>query len=530
MSVLDRPRRRLIASSIAVALSAGLFCTAAAAAELRIGTQLKLMTLDPHYADLNENNSLLAHIYERLVNQDASLNPQPGLAVSWTRISENSWAFKLREGVRFHDGAAFTAQDVIYSINRIQTFLKPPSGGFQNYTQNIKSVTAPDPLTVVIETTDAAPTLPLSLTSIFIMHEKKGGFATTEDLNSGSQPVGTGPYKFQSWQSGEGLKLTRNAQYWGGTPAWSDVSFRVIESPAARVAALSTGDLDIADYIPARDVAGLKGRGLTIDSTSAARSNFLQFDVGREQIPGVTDNAGNPIKNPFKDKRVREALRMATDPPFITEKILLGFGTAASQLFPAGLSGTSRKLAVERPNYEAAKALLSEAGFPNGFHVVLAGPAGRYPGDSESLQAVAQNWARIGVATQPVVAPFSVFATQRSSGAYPVWYGGCSGEAVTFCLKAVLASPDPDLGTGSINYGQYQNPAFDEMLAKATALEDGPAREAALAEATEFVMADDPIIPLYHFHLIVGHGQRVSSYAVHPRGWTTAMQALPSAK
>lgn len=528
MQSMHRLRTSILVTSLAMAVSAGFLETSAMAEDLRIGTQLKLMTLDPHYADLNENNSLLSHIYERLVIQDAQLNPQPGLAISWKRLSATQWEFKLRDGVRFHDGSPFTAQDVIYSIKRIRDFLKPPSGGFQTYTQTIKSVTAPDPMTVVIETSSDVPTLPLSMTSIFIMAHKSGDFATTQDVNSGKQSVGTGPYKFQSWQSGEILNLTRNDAYWGGTPAWSEVTFQIIESPAARVAALTTGDVDLADYIPARDVEGLEHRELAVESTSAARSNFLQFDIGREKPPGVTDKSGNAIQNPFRDKRVRQALTMATDRTFLADKILLGYGTPAAQLFPTGLSGTSANLKVAPPDYEGAKALLAEAGFPDGFNVVLAGPAGRYPGDSESLQSIAQNWARIGVSAQPVVAPFSVFATQRSDGAYPVWYGGCSGEAVTFCLRAVLGSPNAKSGAGSLNYGKYQNPTYDAMLAKAMSMEDGPERSAAIARATELVMADYPMLPLYHFHLIVGHGHKVGSYAVHPRGWTTAMQAVPS--
>ncbi|CAH0343212.1 ABC transporter substrate-binding protein [Rhizobium sp. CECT 9324] len=528
MPLLHRLRTTILLASFATVTSTGFIGTAAFAEDLRIGTQLKLMTLDPHYADLNENNSLLAHVYERLVNQDAQLNPEPGLSLSWKRLSDTQWEFNLREGVRFHDGSLFTAKDVIYSIERVRDFLKPPSGGFQAYTLAIKSVSAPDPMTVLIETTEEVPTLPLSLTSIFIMPHRPDGFSTTEELNSVTKPNGTGPYRFESWQSGELLTLERNDEHWAGMPAWSGVAFRVIESPAARVAALTTGDVDVADYIPARDVEGLKQRGLEVNSISAARSNFLQFDTGRENVPGVTDQSGNPIQNPFRDKRVRQALTMATDRAFLADKILLGYGTAAAQIFPGGLSGTSAKLTVAPPDYNRAKALLAEAGFPDGFKVVLAGPAGRYPGDGESLQAIAQNWARIGVNVQPVVAPFSVFATQRSNGDYPVWYGGCSGEAVTFCLKAVLASPDVGLGTGSLNYGKYQNKSFDAMLAKAMSMEDGPDRNAALADATEFVMADYPMLPLYHFHLIVGHGEKIGSYAVHPRGWTTAMQAVPS--
>ena len=519
-------RQPLLALVMATATSIGFMgSTAAIAEELRIGTQLKLMTLDPHYADLNENNALLAHIYERLVRQDEYLNPQPALAVSWKRLSPTVWEFKLRDGARFHDGTAFSAQDVVYSIERVRNFLKPPSGGFQGYTKPIKAITAPDPMTVLIETNEEAPTLPLQMTALFILPHRANGFATTDDLNSGTQPNGTGPYRFKGWQSGERLTLSSNLNYWAGAPAWTDVTVRVIESPAARVAALSTGDIDLADFIPARDVEGLKQRNIKIDSTSASRSNFLQFDIASDQPPGVTDKGGKPIANPFRDKRVRQALTMATDRSFVTERILNGYGTAAAQLFPPGLAGTSDQLKASPPDYNAAKALLVEAGYPEGFSLVLAGPSGRYPGDAESLQSIAQNWARIGVTVKPVVSPFSVFLTKRSNGEYPVWYGGCSGEAVTLCLDGVLASSDPVRGTGSLNYGHHENKAFDEMLAKAKAMEEGAERGQALASATEFVMADYPIIPLYHYHLIVGHGQKVGAYTVHPRGWTTAMQA-----
>lgn len=526
MQFMEGFRPPLLALAIATVTAATLVgTTAAMAEELRVGTQLKLMTLDPHYADLNENNALLAHIYERLVRQDEHLNPQPALAVSWKRLSPTRWEFKLRDGVRFHDGSAFSAQDVIYSIERVRDFLKPPSGGFQGYTKPIKSVTAPDPMTVVIETSGEAPTLPLQMTTLFILPHKADGFATTEELNSGAQPNGTGPYKFKAWQSGERLTLSSNPDYWGGAPAWSDVTFRIIESPAARVAALTTGDVDLADFIPARDVEGLKARKIEIDSTAASRSNFLQFDIGSDEPPGVTGKNGKPIGNPFRDKRVRQALTMATDRSFITDRILSGYGTAAAQLFPPGLAGTSDRLKVTPPDYTGAKALLTEAGYPDGFNVVLAGPGGRYPGDAESLQSIAQNWARVGVTVQPVVSPFSVFMTKRSNGEYSVWYGGCSGEAVTLCLDGVLASSDAVRGTGSLNYGHYENKAFDEMLAKAKAMEEGSGRHEALARATEFVMSDYPIIPLYHYHLIVGHGPKVGAYTVHPRGWTTAMQA-----
>lgn len=163
MPSLHHFRSSMFAIGIAASMSVGMIGNAAIAEDLRIGTQFKLMTLDPHYADLGETNSLLSHVYEHLVTQDTQMNAKPQLATSWQRLSETKWEFKLREGVTFHDGSPFTAEDVIYSIERIRDFLKPPSGGYQSYTQAIKSVTAPNSLTVVIETTGDIPTLPLML-------------------------------------------------------------------------------------------------------------------------------------------------------------------------------------------------------------------------------------------------------------------------------------------------------------------------------------------------------------------------------
>jgi peptide/nickel transport system substrate-binding protein len=495
---------------------------------LRIATAYKLMTLDPHYANLNENTSLLSQIYERLVYQDEKLQLQPGLALEWEGVSATAWKFTLRPDVRFHDGSTFGAEDVVYTIKRVRDQLQSPSGGYRSYVSGIKSVSAVDPLTVVFETDGSVPNLPLALSSVFIMKKPLQGFATTEELNGGTPPNGTGPYRFSGWASGETLRLAANRDYWGGAPAWPAVTIRVIESPAARVAALTTGEIDVADALPARDVAGLKQRGVKIASVGAARINFLQFELESDLLPGVTDKAGGSIPNPFKKRAVRQALALATDRGILVDKILAGYGTAAAQVFPNGLPGTSAKLLPIAPDFAAAKALLAEAGYPDGFRVLLAGPAGRYPGDSESLQAITQTWARIGVTVEPQAVPFSVFNTKRAAGEYGLWYGGTSGEAVDIVLDALLASPDKSRGIGALNFGHYRNARFDAMLTEAEKIAAGPERDAALAAATEFVMADLPIIPLYHFHHVTGYGPRVGAYLMHPRGWTTAMQAEPA--
>lgn len=509
-----------------VAMAIVLCGSARAEDDLRIATAYKLMTLDPHYANLNENTSLLSQIYERLVYQDERLELNPGLALDWKQLSQTEWQFRLRPNVRFHDGSSFEANDVVYSIERIRDFLKPPGGGYRSYVSAVVTATAVDPLTVAITTNGSVPNVPLFFSSVFIMNKPPQGFQTTEDLNGSVMPNGTGPYRFKAWSSGERLTLTENAEYWGGRPAWPAVTLRVIESPAARVAALTTGDVDVADSLPARDVAALRGRGAKVASVGAARINFLQFDLERETLPGVTDNDGNPIVNPFKKLAVRQALAQATDRAILVDKILAGFGTPASQVFPAGLPGTSASLKPGKPDMDKARKLLAEAGYPEGFRLVLAGPAGRYPGDSETLQAVAQSWARVGVTVQPQAVPFSVFNTKRAAGEYAIWYGGTSGESVDTILNALLASPDQASGTGALNFGHYRNHAFDAMLINASGMMSGTDRDAALASATELVLADIPIIPLYHFHHVTGYGPRVASFVMHPRGWTTAMQAL----
>jgi peptide/nickel transport system substrate-binding protein len=354
---------RTLAGLFAAILTAVSLCNLAPAQAgdvLRIATAYKLMTLDPHYANLNENTSLLSQVFERLVYQDERLNLQPGLALSWRSVSDRQWEFKLRPDVRFHDGSPFTAADVIYSIKRVRDVLKPPSGGYLSYVTGIGSISAPDPLTVLIDTVGPVPNLPVSLSSIFVMHKPVQGFQTTEELDAGVVPNGTGPFRFESWTSGETLKLVANADYWGTKPAWPAVTFRVVESPAARVAALTTGDVDIADSIPARDVASLKQRGAQIASVGAARVNFLQFDVARDILPGVTDKDGQPIHNPFKKLEVRQALALATDRSILVDKILAGYGTVAGQVFPAGLPGTSAKLAPTAIDFDKAKELLTE--------------------------------------------------------------------------------------------------------------------------------------------------------------------------
>jgi peptide/nickel transport system substrate-binding protein len=161
--------------SLTVFSTPPVFAQAQTQSDLRIATSYKLMTLDPHYANLNENTSLLSHIYERLVYQDERLALKPSLAVSWSMTSDTQWEFKLRDGVRFHDGSPFTADDVVYSVERIRDFLQSPSGGYRSYVTGIKTVSAKDPLTVVLETNGRIPNLPLLMSSVFVMHRPGRG-------------------------------------------------------------------------------------------------------------------------------------------------------------------------------------------------------------------------------------------------------------------------------------------------------------------------------------------------------------------
>ena len=207
----------------------------AQAADLKIALAADVSSLDPHYLNIAPNVGFASHIFDALVNVDASGHLIPGLATSWRAVDATTWEFTLRRGVKFHDGSDFTAEDVIFSLDRPATLTRSP-GPFTSYTKQIATKQIVDPYTVRLTTKTPYGPLALDMSAIFIVSKKAAENATTDDFNSGKALIGTGPYKFLSFRRGEKIVLKRNDDYWGAKSDWDKVTFRIITSAAPRLA------------------------------------------------------------------------------------------------------------------------------------------------------------------------------------------------------------------------------------------------------------------------------------------------------
>jgi peptide/nickel transport system substrate-binding protein len=460
-------------------------------------------SLDPHYNVVTPNHAISEHIFSTLVLQDENLRIQPGLAKSWEVSSEDNkvWTFHLRDDVKWHDGEKFTADDVLFTFNRVPTVENSPSS-YSIYTQPVAKIEVLDEHTIRFTTHDVFTLLPQYVARLAIIPRHAAEGKKSSDYDQGVATIGTGPYKYKEYTPGEKIVLTRNEDYWGNIPQVKEVEFRFISNNATRVAALLSGDVDIIDSVPTTDAAALKSRnGVRVESTAGVRNIYLYLDQGGEQTPFVFDNDERPLeKNPLTDRRVREALSKAINRDAIVKAVMNEQASPSGQLLPKGVMGHVDDLAPPAYDPEGARELLAEAGYPDGFRLTLHGPNDRYINDSEVVQAVAQMWSRVGVKTAVDAMPSSVYFTRASKSEFSVGllgWGTGTGEPDS-PMVAVLATPDADRGRGTSNRSRYSSAEFDAQLDKALATIDIGEREKVYREATRFAMNDVAIIPLHH--------------------------------
>ncbi len=526
---LHRTLHRLIAAPFAFALALGLAIAApAAAADLTIGLGTDVTALDPHYHNVTPNNNVAAHIYGYLVERNEKSQPQPGLATEWKVIDPLTWEFKLRRGVKFHDGSDFTAADVVASIERVPTVPNSPSP-FTAFTKQIKEVIVVDPLTIRFKTATPYPLMPSDMTQVAII-SKSAAKATTDDFNSGRAAIGTGPYKLVRYAKGDRIELARFDGYWGGKTPWTKVTMRLLPQDASRVAALLSGDVQVIENVPTSDAAQLKkDKRLGMYRTVADRLIYLHMDSDRDVSPFVTDKAGKPLaKNPLKDPRVRKAMSKAINRPAIVEKVMEGEAVPSGQLVADFLFGATKNLKVEAYDPAGAKKLLTEAGYPDGFALTIHAPNNRYVNDAKIAQAVAQMLTRVGIETKVVAMPSATFFTQASDLKFSFMLLGWStgtGEASS-SLKAILMTYNRDRGFGTANRGRYSNGKVDALTEDALAIVDDAKREAMLQRATELAINDTGIIPL-HFQVNLWATRDGISYAPRTDESTLAWKFRP---
>lgn len=474
----------------------------ATAQELSIALSTPVTTVDPHFHNLTPNNSIAKHIFETLVNQDDQQALRPGLAESWRAVDSTTWEIKLRKNVRWHDGTPFTAEDVLATLKRIPNVPNSPAS-FAIYTRPIIDAKADDAHTVTMKTREPHPLLPNDLATIHIIPKKVEAMATP-DFNSGKAMIGTGPYKFVEYVSGDRVVLAANDKYWGPKPAFAKVRFRMITNSAARVAALLAGDVQMIEAVPTADIEKLKKDArVSLASVVSNRIIYLHMDSGREKnSPFVTDAAGKPMEaNPLRDPRVRKAISKMIDRDAITSRIMEGEARPAGQFLPATFHGTSRKLQPDKYDPEGAKKLLAEAGYPGGFGLTLHTPNNRYINDEKIAQAVAQFLTRGGIPTKVDGMPSAVFFSRGSKLEFSfllAGWGAGTGENSS-PLRSLVATFDAKLGNGAANRGRFSDAGVDALIQTALTTIDDTKRGIMLAAATEKAVGElMGVIPVHY--------------------------------
>jgi len=495
---------RTVAGLVLVA-SMGL-AGAAGAKELTLGLASEPTSIDPHFHNLGPNNALSSHIFSPLILQDEKQNLIPGLATSWKAIDDTTWEFKLREGVTFHDGTPFTADDVIFTFKRAPEVEGSPAS-FGIYTKG-KTLTKVDDHTLHIKTESPYPLMPNDVSTIYIVSKKHGEGAKTEDYNSGKVAIGTGPFKFGEYVPGDRIVMSRNEEYWGDKPEWTKITFKPIKSGPSRVAALLAGDVDIIEQTPTIDIERLKkDSSLQLSEGVSNRVIYLHLDQFREDSPFVKGKDGAQIKNPLLDARVRKAISKSINRDLIVDRVMEGVAIKAGQLLPEGFFGRSPNMQPEAYDPEGAKKLLAEAGVPDGFKLTIHGPNDRYINDAKIAEAVGQMLTRNGIETEVVTMPRSVYFKRASRGGPDgtpefsfvlVGWGSGTGEASS-PLKSLLATYDKEKGMGAANRGRHSDPEVDKLIDEALATVDDAKRAALLAKATEAAIGENQgIIPLHY--------------------------------
>jgi peptide/nickel transport system substrate-binding protein len=516
--------------AIAGSLAAGAATAPVQAQELRIAVGAEATSIDPLYHNVNPNNQIGYHVFDRLIHQDPRQKLVPGLATEWSAVDDTTWEFKLRPGVKFHDGSPLTPEDVVFSIQRAEKVPNSPSS-FAIYTKAAKEITVVDPTTIRIRTNGPYPLLPEDLSTVAIQSKKAADGKSSDDFNKGVATIGTGPFKFVEWVPGNRIVLERNDAYWGEKAAWPKVTIRPIKSGASRVASLLAGDVDMIEEVPPTDIKALKEKPEVVLAQSVSnRVIYLHIDSARDKSPLVAGKDGNPLdRNPLKDVPVRKALSKSINRQAIVDRVMDGSAIPASQLLPDGFFGVSPNLKVEPYDPDGAKKLLAEAGYPQGFQLTITGPNDRYINDARILQAVGQMFSRIGIETKVDAMPQSVFFPRASKLEFSVMlvgWGSGTGEASS-PLKSLLATYDPSKGWGPSNRGRYSNPKLDALLDEALRTIDSAKREKLLQEATEVGIGDLGIIPL-HYEVSTWALRKGLTYVANTNQYTFAFDVKPA--
>ena len=484
----------------------GVVCTtalwsSAVAQTLTIGVRGGPDSIDPHFTATGTHAEALKHVFDTLVWSGNGLELEPRLAESWKPINDTTWEFKLRKGVKFHDGSDFSATDVKFSIERIPLVSGPNPTTI--YVRRVKETKVIDPHTVHIVTDGAAPNLPNDFVRLFIVSAKAAAGLTkdsaNEAFNTGKAAVGTGPYKYVSWQPKGDLVVDRFDGYWGPKEPWARHVRKEIANDAARVAQLKAGQLDLITRVPATDVATLqRDPKVTVQTVDTVYVFNVELDL-REKLQNASNKDGSPLaKNPLLDLRVRQAIDLAIDRKALAEVAMEGLGKPVNQMVTPSIFGFNKTLAELKYDPAAARKLLADAGYPSGFKLQFSFTKDRLPGDTQVGTSIAQMLAAIGIDATPNAQPAAVFFPARTRGEFSMsmsGWGTLTGEA-NYTLSSLAHSNDPDKKMGAFNVLGYKSAEMDRLLQAASVEMDLAKRRKFLEDANALVYRDKQRLPI----------------------------------
>ncbi len=474
----------------------------ASAATLRIGNQGDAQSLDPHSLNESLQLTVVGNVYEPLVTRDRNYKLAPSLATDWKQTSPTVWRFNLRKGVEFHDGTPFTADDVIFSYERA----KGDGSDMKSYVGQIKEIRKIDAHTIDFVLNNPFPILPELFTQWHMMSKKWC------ETNQATKPVdrrkgienaasfranGTGPYRVRERQPNVRTTFSRNGNYWGKIDGNVDeVIFNVIGNDSTRVAAMLSGEVDVMEPVPVQDVPRIKAApGLQVLQGPELRVIFLGMDQKRDELLFSSVKG----KNPFKDKRVRQAFYQAIDIEAIKSRVMRGASTPVATLITPEIRGYAPDLAKRLPfDVEAAKKLMADAGYGAGFELKMNCPNDRYVNDGEICQAVAANLSRIGVKINLEAETKNNYfpkILRRDTSFYMLGWTPSTVDAHNV-LYPIMSTPGEG-GRGQFNLGAYSNARVDELTNQVASETDDAKRNAMIREALKIHQDEVGHLPLH---------------------------------
>lgn len=459
--------------------------------------------LDPAYVDDGESSKVIVNIYEGLLAyEESSTELKPCLAESWD-VSEDglSYTFKLKQGVKFHDGTDFNAEAVKYNIDRQLPPLREEDMPYASFVfADVKDVQVVDEYTVTINLTKKNTAFLANLAMSLAAPMVSPTALKANDGNCNQNPVGTGPYKFVEWNPSEDIILIRNDNYWGETAKTKNVVFKFIPDNSARIVALKSGEVDMIDGIDSTGVAQIKEDGNKVFNLSGMNINYLAY---------------NTTRAPFDDVKVRTALSKAVNVPELVTALYGEYAETATTILPTFMPGYSKDVKQVAYDPEAAKLELAEAGLTGPIKMIVYNNPRPYNARNKALaESIQSYWSKVGVEVTIEDYDWTTYKDKVVAGDYDVCFYGWIGD-----------NGDPDNFLNllcdqnvSMNVARLNDATLEELIAKGTSTEKGTERDAIYVEAEQYIADLAVWLPISHANSLSAYVPAVQNYSYHPTG------------